>query len=254
VHWLDPVRAAIDGSPAPVEVFFRDDDAGWAPDRLRALLDRFEHHELPVDLAVIPAALGETLAAELRVRATTQRLGLHQHGFAHRNHEPDGRKYEFGPHRAPDRQRCDIEAGAARMADLLGDLVQPIFTPPWNRCTVDTGRCLAELGLSVLSRESRAAPLEVPGLDEVPIRIDFVKPDRAEQLATAVAEGGPIGVMLHHAVMDRENVERADELLALVATHPRVRASAILDYAARVPFPGWGSSDSVSRRSGARAT
>jgi hypothetical protein len=254
VHWLDPVRAAIEGAPAPVEVFFRDDDAGWAPDRLRALLARFEHHELPVDLAVIPAALDESLAAELRARATTQRLGLHQHGFAHRNHEPEGRKYEFGPHRSPTRQRRDIEAGAARLADLLGDLVQPIFTPPWNRCTVETGRCLAELGFNVLSRESRAAPVEVPGLDEVPIRIDFVKPDRAERLAAAVTEGGPIGVMLHHAVMDADGLARADELLALIATHPRVRAGAILDHAARVPFPGWWSSDSVSRRSAARAT
>ena len=251
MHWLDPVRAAIVASPAPVEVFFRDDDAGWASDRLHALLDRFEHHELPVDLAVIPAVLDEALAAELRVRADTQRLGLHQHGFAHRNHEPDGRKYEFGPHRAPEQQRRDIEAGAARLADLLGDLVQPIFTPPWNRCTVDTGRCLAELGFRVLSRESRAEPLDVAGLDEVPIRIDFVKPDRAERLATAVTEGGPIGVMFHHAVDDLTAV---DDLLALVATHPRIKARTILDIAARVPFPAWRSSDSVSRRSGARAT
>jgi hypothetical protein len=55
VHWLDPVTAALDAAPAPVDVFFRDDDAGWATDRLLALLDRFAPHELPLDLAVIAA-------------------------------------------------------------------------------------------------------------------------------------------------------------------------------------------------------
>src|SRR4051812_44895721 len=90
VHWLDPVRGALEANAA--SVFFRDDDAGWADARLCALLDRFERHGLPADLAVIPAALDHRLAGELRRRAATQRLGLHQHGFAHRNHEPDGRK------------------------------------------------------------------------------------------------------------------------------------------------------------------
>ena len=85
----------------------------------------------------------------------------------------------------------------------------------------------------------------------MPIRIDFVKPDRAERLAKAIAQGAPVGVMFHHAVDD---LARADELLALTATHPQIRAGAILDYVARVPFPGWASSDSVSPRSGARAT
>jgi hypothetical protein len=233
VHWLDPVRAALDSTP--VSVFFRDDDAGWARGRLYALLDRFERHELPVDLAVIPAALDRRLAAELLERAASQRVALHQHGFAHRNHEPEGRKHEFGPHRSPEQQRRDIAVGAARLADLLGELAQPIFTPPWNRCTADTGRCLVELGFAVLSRESRAAPLEVPGLDEVPIRIDWLKPELGERLAMAIAEGGPVGVMFHHAVMDPDHLARADELLALLATHPRVRPGAILDYAGTRP-------------------
>lgn len=232
MHWLDPVRAALDSARTPAEVFFRDDDAGWAGDRLSALLDRFAHHGLPVDLAVIPAALDAGLAAELQRRTARQPLGLHQHGYAHRNHEPDGRKHEFGPHRPAAQQRHDIAAGAARLRDLLGDLVQPIFTPPWNRCTVDTGRCLAELGFAVLSRESRAAPLGVAGLAEVPIRVDWVKPGAAGDLAAAVAEGGPVGVMFHHAVMDDDDLARVDELLALLAGHPHARGATILGYAA----------------------
>jgi Uncharacterized protein conserved in bacteria (DUF2334) len=231
VHWLDPVRAALDSAPTPAEVFFRDDDAGWAGDRLSALLDRFAHHGLPVDLAVIPAALDHRLAAELHRRTANQRLGLHQHGYAHRNHEPAGRKHEFGPHRSPAQQRHDIAAGAARLRDLLGDLVQPVFTPPWNRCTVDTGRALASLGFAVLSRESRAPPLDVPGLAEVPIHVDWVKPGAARALAAAIASSTYVGVMFHHAVIEDDDLARVEELLALLAGHPHARAATILGYA-----------------------
>ncbi len=243
VHWHDPVQAALDSARSPVDVFFRDDDAGWRDDRLAALLDRFAHHELPVDLAVIPTALSAPLAAELRRRTLTQPLGLHQHGYAHRNHEPVGRKCEFGPHRSRLEQRRDIEAGAGRLAERLGDAVQPIFTPPWNRCTADTGRCLAELGFRVLSRESRAAPLGVDGLAEVPIRIDWLAhhhgirlspPEFGERLAAAIGEGGIVGLMFHHAVMDAEDLARADELLSLLAAHDHVHAGPMLDSVAPV--------------------
>jgi peptidoglycan/xylan/chitin deacetylase (PgdA/CDA1 family) len=229
MHWLDPVQAELDSAPAPVDVFFRDDDAGWRDDRLLELLRLFELHALPLDVAVIPAALDRGVARELRSRAGA-RLGLHQHGFAHRNHEPDGRRFEFGPSRAYADQRRDIDAGAGRLAALLGDVVQPIFTPPWNRCTSVTGRCLRELGFRVLSREFRAAPLGLAGLRELPVAVDWcgrrhgvrlTAADAAERLVEALDAGGPVGVMLHHAVMDRADRARAAELLALLAEHPR---------------------------------
>jgi hypothetical protein len=244
MHWLDPVQAAIEEADAPVEMFFRDDDAGWEHPRLLRLFDLFEHTGLPLDLAVIPMALDRGLAAELRGRATVPgtRLGLHQHGLAHRNHEPEGRRYEFGPSRSPWQQRHDIRTGAARLAALLGDVAQPIFTPPWNRCTVDTGRCLVDLGFRVLSREWRAAPLGLAGLHELPIRVDWFAhrngvrlppPELGAQLGDAIREGGPVGLMLHHAVMSAADFRRAGDLLALLAGHPGVRAGPILHWAAR---------------------
>ena len=39
--WLDPLRRALDASPAPATFFFRDDDVGWSDDRLFSLLDLF---------------------------------------------------------------------------------------------------------------------------------------------------------------------------------------------------------------------
>ena len=57
----------------------------------------------------------------------------------------------------------------------------------------------------MLSRESRAEPLGVPGLRELPVRIDWSRLGPAElarRLAAAVASGEPVGVMFHHAEMD----------------------------------------------------
>jgi Uncharacterized protein conserved in bacteria (DUF2334) len=223
VRWIDPVAAALDAAPRLVPVFFRDDDAGWSDDRLCVLLDRFLEYGLPLDVAVIPKALRPPLARELRARAD-ERLSLHQHGFAHANHEPEGRKFEFGPSRSRAEQRRDIEAGRALLEERLGGLLAPIFSPPWNRCTAETGKCLAELGFTVLSRESRAEPLGVPGLRELPVSLDFVRLEPDELARRFAAARPPVGVMFHHAEMDDAAMARAGELLELLAGHDRVAA------------------------------
>jgi peptidoglycan/xylan/chitin deacetylase (PgdA/CDA1 family) len=228
-RWWSGVEAALDRAGAPVPVFFRDDDAGWGDARLLALLDRFAARGLPVDLAVIPAELDAGLARELCAR---ERVGLHQHGFAHVNHERQGRKCEFGPSRDGAAQRRDIATGRERLAALLGDRAEPIFTPPWNRCTAQTGALVAELGFAMLSREARAAPLGVPGLRELPVSVDWCKDDRAERVAAAIDAGGPVGVMFHHDVMDAEDLRQASELLALLAE--RARPARMMELASAV--------------------
>ena len=217
VRWLDPLAEALD-SEGPVQVFFRDDDAGWRDDRLRALLDCFEAHGLPVDVAAIPQALGAEMAREVVARG----VAVHQHGLAHANHEPEGRKCEFGPSRAVAEQRRDIEAGRELLRERLDGQLEPIFTPPWNRCTRDTALCLAELGFEVLSRESRAEPLGV--LRELPVSLDFVRLSPEELVRRFAVAEAPVGVMFHHAEMDDAAMDRAGELLALLARHPRVVA------------------------------
>lgn len=229
-HWLDPLRRALDAAPTPVDLFFRDDDAGWDDDRLFALLDLFAGHETPIDLAVIPDALTPRLADRLLGRGGG--VGLHQHGFAHVNHEPEGRKCEFGASRSKGLQRRDIEEGRRRLAELLGPAVRPVFTPPWNRCTHATGECLVELGFRAISRDATAAPLGVAGLDEVPIRVDWLarrkgvrlgREEIGERLAAEVGSAAPVGIMLHHAEMDDGERRAAAELLALLGGHPSAR-------------------------------
>ncbi len=212
------LREALDAS-GPVEVFFRDDDAGWEDERLLELVARFAEHGLPVDLAVIPAELDHELAERLR----GSHAGLHQHGFAHTNHQVEGRKCEFGPARDKAAQRADIARGRTRLRDLLGERLDPFFTPPWNRCTRDTAEILAELGFALLSREHKAEPFGL--LPELPVHLDVARLTPAEldeRFAARVREGGPVGVMFHHGVMEADDMVRASDLLAVLATHENV--------------------------------
>ena len=235
--WLSPVRAALDAAVEPVPFFFRDDDAGWDDEALWRLLDRCSEHAVHVDVAVIPSALDSRLAAALRDRAAGGRVHLHQHGFRHINHEISGRKCEFGPSRSHDEQLADIADGKTMLADLLHPFVDPIFTPPWNRCTDDTAEALRNLGFRVLSRDRTAVPFGLDGLAEMPITVDWFAMSKGEpltrdQVATQIAgqiAGGeqPIGIMLHHAVTDAEHLALIDELLTLVGEHPASSSTAI---------------------------
>jgi predicted deacetylase len=237
--WLDPLRAALDEAPHPARFFFRDDDAGWNDERLFALLDIFANHGMPIDLAVIPSAVTPRMAEALsrRMMSGAERIRIHQHGFAHINHEPAGRKCEFGSARGYALQRADIEEGKARLSEFFGPLVDPIFTPPWNRCTNVTGRCLVELGFRVLSRESNATPLEIAGLQELPIHQDWfahrkgVRLSReqwANSLGDKVKLQTPVGVMFHHAVMDSEDMRATAELVSVLAGHRQAESHAII--------------------------
>src|SRR5215510_293069 len=118
--WLDPFRQALDAVATPIRFFCRDDDIGWGDDRLFELLDLFATYAVPIDLAVIPRALTPGLARQLctRVEVASGRIALHQHGFAHVNHEPAGRKCEFGPARSTAMQQHDIALGQQRLHDL----------------------------------------------------------------------------------------------------------------------------------------
>ena len=234
----------LDEADAPVTFFFRDDDGGWEDARLYALMDLHERHGMPLDLALIPDALSPRVVRELERRTErSDALGLHQHGRAHLNHESAGRKCEFGTSRKAVDQYTDIESGRNTLADHFGRRVDPIFTPPWNRCTQVTVVSLSALGFRVLSRDRGAEDLNPFGLTELPVDVDWcgvlaaagslshggalAAMDRG--LARAATQAEPVGVMLHHAVMDAESLEVEDALLALLARHPQARCGRMID-------------------------
>lgn len=226
--WLNPLRRALDASPAPINFFFRADDGGWEDARLFKLLNLFNAHHIPIDLAVIPTVISQITAKRLSKR----KISIHQHGYAHLNHEQIGRKCEFGESRSRELQLADIAAGKQRLSELFGPAVEPIFTPPWNRCTATTTECLRELGFTVLSRDLTASQLPVGDLTELPVSVDWfaqrkkvpLRPVEIGQLlGDAASAQRPVGVMLHHAVMNEAERERLGELLKLLSSHSQVR-------------------------------
>jgi hypothetical protein len=107
-----------------------------------------------------------------------------------------------------------------------------MFTPPWNRCTPATGAALVDLGIGVLSRDRTAEPLGLDGLRELPVQVDWFAKRKGvplgrdavgEQLAARAGEPAPLGVMLHHAEMDTEDLTAMDELLDVICAHDRAR-------------------------------
>lgn len=233
-EWLDPLRHALDSRDQPVSFFFRDDDAGWHDAALEALLHVFEPHGLPVDIAAIPTATTDRTVRMITARRATARndISVHQHGYAHVNHEQEGRKCEFGLSRSQEQQRDDIARGRELLGALVGDLPN-VFTPPWNRCAPWTPTVLRDLGFKVLSRDVSAGRAHVPGLLELPVSVDWFakrkkvpveRAARGELLAGAAAAGETVGVMLHHAVMSEQDLADIGALLALVAAHPAASA------------------------------
>jgi hypothetical protein len=231
--WLRPIVRAIDARSAPLEIFVRDDDAGWADERLAALLDLCERYACPIDLAVIPAAVGDALTGSLLDRlARGAAIGLHQHGFSHQNHEPAGRPCEFGPSRPAAAQCEDIGEGRRLLLARFGPALDPIFTPPWNRCVRATASCLRENGILAVSRDRTGDGLNVGGLLECPIDVDWFWRAKGTRLSrdawvarvSAAIAGAvtPLGFMLHHAQMDTSELAALADLLQLFAESPRV--------------------------------
>lgn len=224
---MNQLAAALDQRSTPIDVFFRDDDAGWAMPELAAMLELFSRCACPVDLAVIPAALDHPLADELnRWRDGNSSIGLHQHGYAHVNHEPAAqKKCEFGSARPLDRQCADIMIGRARLADLLGD-TDAIFTPPWNRCAPPLLARLVEMDFALFSDDDAADGCD--GLTQLPVTLDWDRARREERLESTLVEqmanpDGRVGIMLHHATLDEAARLTLARTLDLLAGHDMVK-------------------------------
>ena len=238
-NWLDPLRKTLDEAPGSIPFFFRDDDAGWEDERLFELLDVFADYNVPIDVAVIPKSISRETAAFLRMRLeeSPKQVSVHQHGYAHVNHEQTGRKCEFGDSRSSEDQHADIAAGKALLIDLLGP-TESIFTPPWNRCTAATATCLQQEGFTLLSRDITATRFNTPGLMELPVSIDWfghrkgvrlTPGEIGDSLSKAASAQSPVGVMLHHALVDDDERRRIGELLELLSSDSQVHCRLMRD-------------------------
>jgi len=240
MHRLQQFVADIGETPGPLTVFFRDDDVGWGNNRLEALCERFGNFDIALDLAVIPAALdGRTESLLAMVLDRHDRLlHLHQHGYTHTNHQPFGRKCEFGPDRSAAAQLEDIVGGRRRLLAAFGERVEPLFTPPWNRCTSATCEVLSDQGFTGLSRIAGSDDIELHGLREVSVAVDWHKSHAGERLgrdaffryaAERFSAYDCIGIMLHHELMDDEELDYFSSFLESIRQSARVRLRSMID-------------------------
>jgi peptidoglycan/xylan/chitin deacetylase (PgdA/CDA1 family) len=241
---LDAWRAA--GRTATF--WWRDDDAVADTPALRRLLELRRTLDVPVTLAVIPQPAEPSLAAAL---AGEDGVAVVQHGWAHRNHAPEGRrKCELGTDRQVATVVAELEHGRARLDALFPGRHLPMLVPPWNRIAsrvVDRLPALGYRGLSTFKARSR--PEIRPGLVTANAHIDIIDWARTRAFAgigpaldatithlvwrRALAAGldpdEPTGLLTHHLAHDEACWEFIAAFVTRTARHPAARWLAAAD-------------------------
>jgi peptidoglycan/xylan/chitin deacetylase (PgdA/CDA1 family) len=194
-------------------VFFRADDVAVPGINFIRLMDLFTRYRVPLCLAVVPAWLTQARWQHL------QRIGQkapslwcwHQHGWRHVNHEPKGKKQEFGPSRPCLKIRDDLIRGKHHLQTVMGESFYPVFTPPWNRCDHNTLGLLKELNYRAVSRSKKSVPPSPYGLPDFAVSVDlhtrkeghplFGWESLFSELGSALSQS-PCGIMIHHQRMN----------------------------------------------------
>lgn len=237
-QWQTALRQFLDEKQTEgreLHLFLRDDDVDEDEESLKHLLDLALARGVPMNLEIIPGRLTPACTATLKnvLRADRALLSLDQHGWIHSNHEPEGRKCEFGPSRSFTQQLNDIAQGKAILESTFEELFFPAFTPPWNRCTTDTYRALDELGFQVLSKDRGKDGITGYRFSEISTTLDLYTwkggarmkaPHEIVQVLISQMDMLPmVGLLLHHKVMEREAFVFLDQLMAELTRSAAVR-------------------------------
>jgi hypothetical protein len=220
-------------SARPV-IFFRADDIGIPSRQFSQLIESFNRHRMPLCLATVPGWLTVKRFEELKTLTgvSKEQWCWHQHGYVHRNFEPIGqKKQEFGPSRIAVEIAASLAKGKNRLDSILGDDNQPVFTPPWNRCSQETLDALQKLGFKAISRSHRAKPQTTPDFPDFQVNVDLHTRKESSpkegfyNLLTEIEQGlgsGCCGIMLHHQRMNNRAVALLDTLLSCLKQTPHV--------------------------------
>jgi len=211
----------------PGHIFFRADDVAAPGEKFARLMGIFKRHQVPLCLAVVPAWLTGRRWQYLKGQGAKESSlwCWHQHGWRHVNHETDGKKQEFGVSRSRLNIKRDLVLGKRRLEDLMEAEFYPVFTPPWNRCSLGTLQLLGELGYVAVSRSSGSMPQAPRGLPDFSTNVDLHT--RKEQ-NPAVGWGNLLeelhqaisskfcGIMIHHQRMNATAFDFLEMLIRIL--------------------------------------
>ena len=215
-------------------IFFRADDIAVPGRQFSQLLALFSQHRAPLCLALVPAWLTRSRWRVLEQAAcdASSRWCWHQHGWRHVNHEPAGKKQEFGPARCRADLEHDIGRGRQRLENLLGNRFYPAFTPPWNRCGQGALDALNSRGYAAVSRSRGSRPPAPKGLPNFDVNVDLhTRKERIAadgwrnlfaELQQAVASGR-CGIMIHHQRMNQAAFDFLDILLKTLKMNKKIQ-------------------------------
>ena len=218
------VASASFDNTAPGCVYFRADDVAVPGKQFYRMMERFSNYEVPLSLAVVPAWLTtERWRALQKTHLESSSLWCwHQHGWRHFNHETEGRNQEFGSGRVISEIKHDLLKGKQRLENILGDQFCPVFTPPWNRCNLETLILLKEHGYLAVSRNFGASPPPPVNLPDFCVDVDLhTRKDKDpvsgwERLFKSLKKdisSGRCGIVLHHQKMNAAAFDFLDTLL-----------------------------------------
>ena len=222
-----------DTTSRPVPVVFRADDIGVPSAHSLRLLTLFADYRVPLCLAVVPSWLTATRweVFKTQVDTSSTQWCWHQHGWRHTNHQPTGKKGEFGEARTRSALRTDLIRGRNRLESVMESDFSPFFTPPWNRCSDETLELLAELDYRAVSRskgeQSRRAPL-----NDYFINVDLHTRKEAdaagalqllcEELRLAIQDHY-VSIMIHHQLMNERSFELLELLLSFISQSNKMK-------------------------------
>lgn len=212
--------------------WWRDDDAVTVTPELETLLGFEQDYKVPLALAVIPASLQDDLVERLVETIDTRVL---QHGWAHQNNMPEGRKkQELDDIRDVDAVIADLKQGFAVLSSRFGNRFLPVIVPPWNRISDDVAAALRSIGICGLSTfNARKKPEPYKGVLQVNTHVDvidwrgtrgFVGEDAALGAMIAhlaarrqgdVDPEEPTGILTHHLVHDAPTTQFLDNLFSM---------------------------------------
>ncbi len=218
------------GNSGPGRIFFRADDVAAPGRKLAKLMDIFKRQRIPLCLAVVPAWLTGRRWQYLKgLGAKESSLWCwHQHGWRHVNHEIDGKKQEFGASRSRSDIKRDLLLGKRRLEDLMAAEFYPVFTPPWNRCSLNTLQLLQDLGYAAVSRSRGSQPKAPKELSDLYVNVDLhTRKERdpasgwnnlLNELQQALSSDC-CGIMIHHQRMNNGAFDFLEMLLKTMVRH-----------------------------------